>query len=158
MSNPENAAENKASSLSIRITFDGNLVKSLLCALFGAATIIVIFQAMQYIGGMVAGIMPFFLGTLLFATLAGGFFCLLQTQKIMRQNAGMRISFGDAYTGLSIFIVMGLFAMACMHVFQGDGLALAFWTKGVVAAGASAVGFGLGKFFVTTYKEGAAKR
>jgi hypothetical protein len=97
---------------------------------------------------------PFIFGGVLFATLVAAFFMLLRAQKTMRRTKRLRVTIGDAYTAVSIFISMGFFAMACLHAFKGDGTALSLWTNGVATAGFAACGYGMGRFVGSLWNEG----
>ena len=149
--------ENQPQGVSIRVNIDANLFYNIIALVLGAGTVIGIFTVLQWLGQAISAIMPFVLGTTLFATVVGGFFYLLSAQKILRQTPKLRISFSEGYAALTIFISMGLFAMACMHAFQADGLALGIWTQGVTAVALSAIFFGVGKFFVSSWNEGGNK-
>lgn len=115
-------------------------------ALVGATLVAGAFHLLNTVVGAFAAVLPYAAGTMLFATLLGGFYYLLAVFKTMRKNARLRISFADAYTAVAVFTVMGYFATACMHAFQGSGQALAHWNHGAVAAALFTICFGIGKF------------
>lgn len=158
MSTNENPATETPTGLSIRLTLNANSLINLICAVAGAGTVIGIFTMLQYAAGIFTAIMPFVMGTALFLTIVATFGYLVKTQRLMRQNAKFSVSLAEGYTAVSIFVIMGLFAMACMHAFQGDGLALGLWTKGVGVSVAAASLYGLGKFFSSLWKDGGAAK
>jgi len=127
---------------------------NIIVAAFGAGAVLALFHTLQFVGTLFAPAVPFIFGSVLFATLVAAFFMLLRAQKTMRRSKRLRISFGDAYTGVSIFISMGFFAMACLHAFKGDGTALSLWTNGVATAGLAVCGYGVGKFCASLWNEG----
>jgi uncharacterized protein with PQ loop repeat len=115
-------------------------------ALIGAGTVIGAYTALMSVASAFASLIPFVAGSLLFATLVGSFYFLLQLLKDMRQRARFRMSFWDCYTAVAVFTVMGYMATACMHAFQSTGNPLQLWNNGVFAAVGFTVVFGCARF------------
>jgi hypothetical protein len=147
-------AQNESSGLSVSISVSSKQFVNILIACFGAAMTLGIFAGLHYLGSLFAPAVPFIFGGVLFATLVSAFFLLLRVQKTMRRTKRLRVSFGDAYTAVSIFVTMGFFAMACMHAFLADGHAVELWNQGLMAAGLGATGYGMGKFVGSLWNEG----
>lgn len=124
-------------------------------ALVGGALIFGIYSALQVLASLFAGALPFIFGGLLFVTLVWAFFMLIRVQKHIRVAPGRKITWQEAYTAASIFVVMGFFAMACMHAFQHNPAALQFWNEGVVAAFFAATLYKVGNFVSTLWSRGA---
>lgn len=151
-------AAQQTASVSINISFGAEQFVNLVMALVGAGLVVAAFSALQYVGALFAGAIPFIFGGILFSTLLSAFFLLLRVQKTVRLRPALRISAPEAFTAAAIFLIMGCFATACMHAFLADGLALEHWTKGVEIAAASFVCYGLGKGLVALWKEGKTSR
>jgi uncharacterized protein with PQ loop repeat len=120
----------------------GNIV----LAAIGAAAVCIGYSLLSKLTASVTALVPFVAGGLLFATLVGSFYFLLQLLKDMRQRARFRISFWDCYTAVAVFTVMGYMATACMHAFQSTGNPLQLWNNGVFAAVGFTVVFGCARF------------
>jgi len=134
-----------------------------LCAIFhlgiaiiGGALIYNAYAALQYLATLVTGAVPFIFGGLLFVTLVWFFFMLIRVQRHMRRTPGSKISLREGYTAASIFVVMGFFAMACLHAFQHDPQALNAWNQGVVAAFLAASLYKVGNFVGKLWSKGAS--
>ena len=150
------STQSKNEGVTVSISVSSKQFVNILIACLGAAMTLGIFAGLRYVGSLFTPAVPFIFGGVLFATLVSAFFLLLRVQKTMRRTKRLRISFGDGYTAISIFVTMGFFAMACMHAFLADGHAAELWNNGLIAAGLSATGYGLGKFVGSLWTEGKA--
>lgn len=130
-------------------------ISHLFIAIIGGALIYGAYSALQYLASLAAGAIPFIFGGLLFVTLVWAFFMLIRVQHHMRRAPGSKISLHEGFTAVSIFVVMGFFAMACLHAFQHEPQALDAWNQGVVAAFIAAMLYKVGNFVGTLWSKGA---
>lgn len=135
----------------------GESIIKLIFALIGAGMVFLAAEVLLRVAVLFSAATPYIAGGILFATIVSIFFALLNSRKMMFRNVKFRISFAEGYTAVAIFIIMGYFATACMHAFLGDGLALGLWNQGVSVCAMALVGFGMGKFAVSLWHNGAKK-
>lgn len=131
---------------------------NLVMAGVGAALVCGAYSLLAKLASGFAALIPFIAGGLLFATLVGSFYFLMQLLKNMRASPKLRVSFWDCYTAVAVFTVMGYMATACMHAFQATGgNALELWNHGAVAAALFTIFYGMARFVGDLYKNGGKK-
>ena len=146
------------SNTKLELNIDLSRVDFTNIALFavGAAGAVAAFWVLHSVTAVFAALLPYVLGSTLFAAIVGTFFYLAKMMRQMRVQASMKFSFWELYTALAVFATMGFFAAACMQVFMGmGGNSLALWTNGAIACASFACFFGVGRFVGGLWNETA---
>lgn len=131
-----------------------NQRNSFVTGAFGALVVLGLYTILSLLGSVVAALLSYIAGAILFASLLATFFFIVQGLKKMRSSMRKQYAIWDLYTAVAIITVLGYFGAACVQTFQPGGAPLVLWTYAGTAAACFAACYGLGKFVADLWKAG----